>query len=192
MLERPFADQMSFPGHKGVDGRVGLEHGHAPEVIHLRQEPARVVHRTIDLKTVVDPQTVVLFSMSGRGMNHSGALFQGDVIPEDDRGPARNPWMAALETTEGGSPEPSQNPVVTQITLFGHAGNQIGSQDEDIVPGLQQRVFEVGMKAETQVGGEGPRGRGPDQNRDGPGSDVQPVKSSRHRKPDVDRGAYMF
>jgi hypothetical protein len=76
---------------------VGLENELSGKQVHLVGEHAVVVHRRIGIKSVLQPDIVVLTTMTRRGVNTAGARVQGDVLAQDDqRFPVIEGMAAAL------------------------------------------------------------------------------------------------
>ena len=66
------------------DCGVGFEHIHPGKEFRAFLELATPIHRAIDLQTIGFSHSVVLVPVTWGGMNTAGALFESDMVAEDE------------------------------------------------------------------------------------------------------------
>ena len=79
----------------------------------------------VDLEAVFHAGLVVFLAVSGRGVDEAGAIFEGDVVGEDDGAGARSiDRMSIARFFQIGTVDPCNNPGVFGIPQFKDFGGQ--------------------------------------------------------------------
>ncbi len=149
------------------DDVVGFED---VDAVQGRVRPGQVravrANRVSDLQTVFQADSVVVRAVATGGMHRTGTCFQGDVF-------AQNRWhieiekrMLKAQMLQLGTFNGTQNAVIGDVCAFQHALHQIFRQDQRAAFHLYQRIFELRREGDRAVGRQGPRGSGPDHQRD--------------------------
>ena len=179
----PFAEQGGY-ACIGVENELALEGG------RVFREPARVVHGCQDVQAVTQTDLEVLLAVAGRGMNATRSLLQGHVISEDDDGIALVKGVAAAKALPSAARQASHHLVGCESKLFHDRLDEVLGHHETAAVGHLDRCVGIGrVEGHGEVRRDGPRGRGPDQDRGLVPREI-PQRGGGlrdEREPDVDR-----
>jgi hypothetical protein len=149
----------------------GFQAGHADEVgRHLAVvEVATVVaDGAVDGQTVFQAGEIVLRAVTGSGVDAAGAAVGGDIVGENDWGGAIDKRVTGREFFERGADDGVNHfGGRRQLGRVGDGGEEgLGDQDAFRAQ-IGHGVFSFWMHRDREVGGDGPRGGGPDDDAEG-------------------------
>ena len=117
-------------------------------------------HRTVRVEALAQTRLVVLGTMARGGVHQTGAVFQSDVVRGHHASLAIAERVLVRQPRQGRTITLGQN-LTGNPSFFGDFGRQIRGQNRKVAVHLAQGVAEALVDRDGQVGGQGPRGRGP-------------------------------
>ncbi|MNS41262.1 hypothetical protein D3C72_736110 [compost metagenome] len=159
---------------RGDDHRHGLPDVLAAEQREVGRVAAVALHRVQDVvvrHAVGDAGVEVVHAVGRRGVHEAGAVGGGGVVGQVD---GRQALVARvhvvqrvleLEPAERLALDRGQHLAVERVARHAHLDQRVG-QDQQAALGVDQRVLELGVEVDRLVGGDRPRGGGPDHGED--------------------------
>ena len=148
---------------------IGLEDVLAFEELGAGQEAPVPAHRVVDGQAIAAADDIVLQAVTGGGMNGAGARVQGHMLAQDHRDlaviegvPEHDPLQVLAE------PVPHDPVVLEAPAVHGVLEQALGDNQPFLLTGglhLDDHIFEFRVQGNRLVGGQGPGGRGPDDQR---------------------------
>ncbi len=193
MLKILAVQQRPRPAQQLDDRGIGGKHRLPAEMLHGLEKTAVIIHRAEGLQPVIHAGDVVVRPVPRGGVHATGAGIQRHVIGQHQERCAVDERVARPAPVQGLPLEARDLLRLPPAALRGDRGEQLGRDDVAPVPHPHRGVVVFGVEGDSQVGGEGPRSGGPDD--DGPvpaaESGVHLGKVRLHREGDIDRGAGM-
>ena len=134
--------------------------------VGARQIRSVRANRVSDFQTVLQADVVVVRTVATGGMHRTGTRFQRHVVAQDRRNVEVQERVFEAHQLQRVAFHGAQHGVVADMRALQHALNQIFRQDNRLTFNLNQRVFELTGQGDRAVGWQGPRGGGPDHQRD--------------------------
>ena len=131
----------------------------------LGGQAARVVHGNDNgnLRIVIDADLKVLNTMAGSGVDAARAAFQRDVVTQNDQTLAVKERMLILHELELTAENSlGQDFVLIDMAAFHRGLNELAGHDVVGVTDLDEGIFQIGVQAGRDVGGQRPGGGRPD------------------------------
>ncbi len=150
-----------------------------------------IVHRAEGVQPVIHAGDVVVRPVPRGGVHAAGAGVQRHVIGQHQQRGAVDERVARPAPVQGPPLEARDLFRLPPAALRGDRREQFGRDDVAPVPHPHRGVVVVGVEGDGQVGGEGPRSGGPDDDGPVPAAEggIQVGKVRLHREGDIDRGA---
>ena len=131
----------------------------------LGGQAARVVHGNDNgnLRIVIDADLKVLNTMAGSGVDAARAAFQRDVVAQNDQTLAVKERMLILHELELTAENSlGQDLVLVDMAALHRGLNELAGHDVVGVTDLDEGIFQIGVQAGRDVGGQRPGGGRPD------------------------------
>ena len=121
-----------------------------------------IIDGIIDLQSVTQSSEIVVVAVAGGGVDTAGTGFESDVLPKDDQRRAVIQRVTASLLFKEGRSESRGDPVRFPSEGFSDLFDQTFGNHQILTTDFDQSVGEVGIKADAEIGGDGPGGRRPD------------------------------
>jgi hypothetical protein len=161
-------EQGAFLPQRPVDRFVRVEDELPGETLDIGRKFPVVVHRGIVIQAALHPDLVVLLAVARSDMDAAAPGVQRDERGEDQEAFPVDQRMAALEPLHDGAGELVEDLIrlVPKAECIEAIIEQILREDEDLALHLHRHVDEVLVERDSQVRGNRPGGRRPDDDGD--------------------------
>ena len=124
---------------------------------------------------------IVIRTVAWRGMHRTGTRVQRDVIAQDRRDVKIEERVLKAHQLQLGAVHHRQDGVISNAGALHHAVDQVFCQDQRLTVNLHQRIVKLRGERDGAVRRQGPRGGGPDNQRNR-AVDVGHAKFRQHRR----------
>ena len=151
---------------RGLHLGVRIEHTLPAEQLDVLEEVAARTDRSVNLQPVLHTGLEVVAAMAGRGVDRTRALLDGHVVGEHAERRTRVERVLEADVLELSALHAHHRRAQGAAGLLrDRRGERLG-QDHDPAVDVVGAVIDLRVEGDGEVRRDGPRGRGPDQDRD--------------------------